>query len=106
MIFVERDSFKESGRSIVIVVAPLLALMGDRVSSFSSKGLEAVDITKDTTEDERIRVQKGCYQVIIFSPESLLCGSHARWMKMLHKDPHYNHVVAFIIDEAHCVKKW
>ena len=51
-ILLKRDSSKESERSIVIVISPLLALMGDQVSNFSSKGLEAVDITKDTTEDE------------------------------------------------------
>ena len=46
-ILLKRDSSKECERSIVIVVSPLLALMGDQVSSFSSKGLEAVGITKD-----------------------------------------------------------
>ena len=46
-ILLKRDSSKECERSMVIVVSPLLALMGDQVSSFSSKGLEAVGITKD-----------------------------------------------------------
>lgn len=94
----KRDGSKQSERSIVIVVSPLLALMKDQAASFSLKG---ASITKDTAEEERSRVQKGCYQVFFFSPESLLCGS--RW---LHEDPYYSHVVAFVIDEAHCVKKW
>ena len=34
-ILLKRDGSKESERSIVFVVSPLLALMGDQVSSFS-----------------------------------------------------------------------
>ena len=103
-ILLKRDSSNMSKRSIVIVISPLLALIQDQLASLSVKGLDVGCITGDSTEEQRSRVQQGCCQIVFFSPESLLSGSH--WRKMLHNELYYDHTVAFTIDEAHCVKKW
>ena len=87
--------------SIVIVVSPLIALMKDQVSGYSAKGLKVGCITGESSSEDRSQAVKGNFQLIFFSPESLLSGR--RWRELLQVEPD---VVAFIVDEAHCVKKW
>ena len=99
-----RDSSDPSARSVAVVVSPLLSLIRDQVDSLSSKGLRVGYINSETDEDERRRVYRGMYQIVYFSPESLLYKSH--WRKVLHEEVYYNRIVAFVVDEAHCVKKW
>lgn len=41
---------------------------------------------------------------MFFSPESLLTVE--AWRDMLVSDVYRGNVVGFIVDEAHCVKKW
>ena len=38
------------------------------------------------------------------SPESL--QTNATWRDMLQSDVYQTNLVAFVVDEAHCVKKW
>ena len=44
----------------------------------------------------------GLYNLVLISPEQLL--TKRRWREMPHSEPHLN-IVAFVVDEAHCVKK-
>ena len=95
----------EKKESIVIVVSPLKALMEDHVSSFTSKGISAGAITKESSFDTKQKARAGKFQLLFFSPESLLSGGH--WRETLSQaEPFRSHVVAFIVDEAHCVLKW
>lgn len=41
---------------------------------------------------------------MFFSPESLL--TNESWREMLHTEVFQQKTVGFIVDEAHCVKKW
>lgn len=93
----------EAKRSIVIVVSPLLALMKDQVASYSAKGLSVGSVTHEITVTERCRVREGNYQLLYFSPESLC---KRQWFDQLQLEPYCSNIVAFVVDEAHCVKKW
>ena len=59
---------------------------------------------RDATIDKRRGVRKGEYQLVFFSPEALFAT--LEWRRMLASDLYRSHLVAFVIDEAHCVKKW
>ena len=90
--------------SIVIAVSPLIALMKDQVASLSARGLAVGCITQESSEEERAKVKNGQYQLVLFSPEALL--SFRRWRELLQGEGYSSRIVAFIVDEAHCVKKW
>ena len=91
--------------SIIIVVSPLIALMKDQVSSFMKKGLSAVYVGEQSSNDDKIaQIHGGQYQVVFFSPELLLTDE--TWRDMLQTSVYKENLVGFIVDEAHCVKKW
>ena len=49
-------------------------------------------------------VLKGHYQLVYITPELLL--ESGMWRKMLTGDVYKKRLVAFVVDEAHTVKKW
>ena len=86
------DNLREEGDHhsiVVVVVAPLSALMQDQVTSFNSRGLKAscvgvhlrngkcVDISVSTNEDA---VFRGDAQLVFMNPETLL--SDSAWRDM------------------------
>ena len=99
------DSDRASdGKAIVVVVSPLIALMEDQVASYSAKGIKAAFIDCESDSDKKASVCEGAYQLVLFSPEALI--SNRRWRQMLREQPYASRLVALVIDEAHCVKKW
>ena len=54
-----------------------------------------------TTETE---VCEGKYQLVFLSPEALL--TNPMWRDMLQSPVYHSNLVALVVDEAHCVKKW
>lgn len=101
------DMLRETpGASIAMVVSPLIALMKDQVDSFTAKGIKAGYVSDKEEEkgDTRRSIQKGECQLIFISPEALF-GS-LRWRRMLCTDHYRQNLVAFVVDEAHCVQKW
>ena len=95
-------------QSLVMVVSPLVALMRDQAASFASKGVTAACISdKDdhhSTKLTRRGIKRGDFQLIFVSPEALFAT--LEWRKMLCNDVYRTNLVAFVVDEAHCVKKW
>ena len=93
-------------KSIVVVVSPLIALMKDQVATFSSKGIHAAYVSdkEDCSGEMRRRMRKGEYEVLYVSPEALFGTLAIR--RMLSTDLYRANLVGFIVDEAHCVKKW
>ena len=89
---------------IVVVVSPLKALMKDQVAHCLSRGLSAADVSSASDRDTRRKILEGCYQIVFMSPESLFTGKQQR--EMLQEEPYHSNLVGFVIDEAHCVKKW
>ena len=49
-------------------------------------------------------VLMGEYQLVLFTPEMFL--EQKRWRKMLLGDVYSSRLQAFVVDEAHTVKKW
>ena len=49
-------------------------------------------------------VMKGEYQLVLFTLEMLI--DKKQWRRMLLGDVYSSHLRAFVIDEAHTVKKW
>ena len=79
--------------------------MNDQVSSFSERECQLPSLTTEASSHEmKLGVLSGDYQLVFFSPESLL--SRRRWRELLRHEPYSTHLVALIVDEAHCVKKW
>ena len=54
--------------------------------------------------ESRLNIFKGKYQLVFISPEALF-GS-LEWRRMLSTDIYMKNLVAFVVDEAHCVEKW
>lgn len=76
-----------------------------QVLSLSSKGLSAACITGEATDTSvKDGVTKGAYQLVFFTPEMII--TNKRWRKMISGDLYTKQLKAFVVDEAHCVKKW
>ena len=86
--------------SIVIVVSPL---MKDQVRSMTERGMTAVFVG-DCNEEMVGSVCMGAYQLVYLSPEVLLTDE--RWRDMLLCPVYARNLVALVVDEAHCVKRW
>ena len=93
-------------KSIILVVSPLRALMKDQVAAITSMGIAATCISdkESTAYSTKKAVQEGCMQVILITPEALFCGTE--WRRLLCTDVYRHNLVAFVVDEAHCIKEW
>lgn len=100
------DSLRKCSQaeSIVLVVSPLIAIMKDQVASLTQKGITAMHIVEEMKEETVEAVHEGRFQVLFFSPEILLTDEV--WRDMLLTPTYTQNVVGFVVDEAHCVKKW
>ena len=86
-----------------MVVSPLIALMKDQVRQMTQRGVSAVYVGEaDYTTETAIC--DGKFQLVCMSPEALL--TNLTWRDMLLSPVYYSNLVALIVDEAHCVKKW
>ena len=91
---------------VLVVVSPLIALIKDQVQALNEKGLTSINVGSVGEDDEDLEedIYKGKYQVLFFSPECLL--QEVRWRDMLLTSWYQEHMIGFVVDEAHCVKKW
>ena len=98
------DELKTKDGSVVLVVSPLTALIADQVSSLRKLGIKSIHVSKDIGEKEKEALHEGEYQIIFFSPEELL--QNELWHDMILSKTYNKALVGFVVDEAHCVKKW
>jgi len=70
----------------------------------SLRGLSVAAINSNTSEAVKQGVYNGEFSLVFFSPELLLLEK--RWRDLLTSTLYQQRVKAFIVDEAHCVKKW
>lgn len=49
-------------------------------------------------------VMNGKYQLVLISPELLM--TNLTWREMMRTNVYQENLVAFIVDEAHCIIKW
>ena len=80
--------------------------MKDQVAAITSMGIAATCISDKelTAYSTKKAVQEGRMQVILISPEALFCGTE--WRRLLCTDVYRHNLVAFVVDEAHCIKEW
>ncbi len=94
-------------KCVIIVVSPLIALMKNQVASITKIGLSATYVgdrdTKLASTSEQ-SVMKGNFSIVFISPEALFIST--KWKSMLSSDVYRENLVGFIVDEAHCIKKW
>jgi ATP-dependent DNA helicase RecQ len=90
------------GRTAV-VISPLIALMQDQVAHLTQMGIPAVFLNSATAADERSdlkrRIAAGEFRLLYLSPERVLLGGTAEWLKRVP-------ISFFAIDEAHCISEW
>lgn len=93
-------------KSMMLVVSPLVALMKDQVASITAMGLSAIYISDKQSTNASLKqsIKNGEYQIIFMSPEALICNME--WRSMLSTHIYQENLIAFVIDEAHCIKKW
>ena len=97
------DRLLDRRGSIVVCVSPLTSLMIDQRSKFTCMSTEFVGELQ-TDDDAVARVLKGQVQLVFISPENIICNS--RFRNMLLSERYKEYLVAFVVDEAHCVKTW
>ncbi len=76
-----------------------------QVATYSSKGVQCASISGGGANSHlNADVAMGKFQLVFFTPE-MIVGTKS-WRKVLEGDVYSEHLKAFVIDEAHCVKKW
>ena len=96
-------------RSIVLVVAPLVALMVDQVQSLQDKDVKAAIPTsggrEGTVPPALLATEEtlGSASLLFCSPEALVQN---KWRDVLDNASVSERVCAVVVDEAHCVSKW
>jgi ATP-dependent DNA helicase RecQ len=90
------------GRTAV-VISPLIALMQDQVAHLTQMGIPAVFLNSATAATERgdlkRRISAGEFRLLYLSPERVVLGGTAEWLKSMP-------LSFFAIDEAHCISEW
>ena len=91
--------------SIVVCVSPLTSIMMDQRAKFTPMNLCTEFVGEQQTDrSAEIRVCKGEVQLVLISPESLI--EVPKYRNMLLSKTYQEKLVALVVDEAHCVKKW
>ena len=92
--------------STCMIVSPLIALMKDQSNFFIKKGISSgfMSDIESINKDMRRKIRKGECQIVFISPEALFLDTE--WRRMLSSDLYRTNLLGFIVDEAHCVKKW
>ena len=98
------NSFGADGRSISVIVSSLISLMKDQVRAMEWRGTRVVYVGDCSEERREVEVCCGNYQLVYMSPEALLMDE--TWRDMLVSPVYRQYLVALVVDEAHCVKKW
>lgn len=78
--------------------------MMDQQHKFSPMGLHTEYVCDCQDHGVKAKVIKGEVQLVFISPESLI--SNKAYRRMLFSDIYQQHLVALVVDEAHCVKTW
>ena len=93
-----------TGGSIVLCISPLTALMMDQQSKFALMGISTEYVAEHSNPDSVKRVLNGQAQLVYISPECTI--GNAKFRSMLLSPIYKKNLVAFVVDEAHCVKTW
>lgn len=90
---------------MAVVVSPLISLMMDQRQRFAPAGLSVEFVGEAQNDmDACASVLNGDVQLVYISPESLL--NNKQYRQMFQSSAYQNKMVAFVVDEAHCVQMW
>ena len=79
--------------------------MIDQKQNLMRMGISVDFVGEAQDSDEAIRsVIRGDIQLVFISPESIL--NNKKFCNMLQRNKYQEHLVALIVDEAHCVQMW
>ena len=79
--------------------------MMDQKAKFSPRGIITEFVGEAQVSKEAVmNVLHGKAQLVFISPEGILCNPTYR--EMLLNATYKKHLVALVVDEAHCVKTW
>ena len=99
------DFIRGKTGSICLIVSPIVALMKDQVSSFQSRGMTAAFCgSEQRDKDTQEGIRRGRFQLVYATPEALV--DSAWYRSMLLESVWQENLVAFVVDEAHCIKTW
>jgi ATP-dependent DNA helicase RecQ len=92
-----------SGRGLVVVVSPLIALMADQWRRLKDSGVHATMLASGMEEGHNHRalldIESGATQLVLAAPERFASSA---FREALAK----REVALFVVDEAHCVSEW
>jgi len=92
-----------SGRGLVVVVSPLIALMADQWQRLRDSGVHATMLASGMEEGHNHRalleIESGETQLVLAAPERFASSA---FREALSK----RKVALFVVDEAHCVSEW
>ena len=90
--------------SIAVIVSPLTSLMMDQKLKFTPTGIR-VEFVGEAQENEAVTqaVLNGEIHLVYISPE---CLFSKRYWRMFQSMKYQEKMIAFVVDEAHCVKMW
>ena len=74
-----------------------------KASSAVRRGVSTAYICEDVDDNVRQGVVAGQYQLVYFTPESLLSKT---WRRVLHSTVYEERLKVLVFDEAHCIKDW
>ena len=90
--------------AVVVVVTPLVAIMKEQSELLTGKGVPSIHITSGIDGSTEEALLEGRFRIVFISPEQLL--GLKKWRDMLRSEVYQKSLAAFVVDEAHCVKKW
>ena len=92
------------GRSVLVVISPLKALMEDQVEYLGNVGISAIAV-EDKTDPEFVQmIKNGVFMVVYCSPECAL--STTTWKEIFNYSCFREKLVGVAVDEAHCIPQW
>jgi len=90
-------------KGVCVVISPLIALIQDQVNGLNKKGIKAISLTSQLSNNELIiafdNLRFGGYKFLYLSPEKLQSKLIQEKIKQLN-------VSLIAIDEAHCISEW
>ncbi len=89
----------KSGKAIIVIVSPLVALMDDQVKEAAKLGLCAAQLGVHNDRE----IMEGNFSLIFGSPESWILNP--KWRAMLASTLYQDNLVTVVVDEAHVAYK-
>jgi len=97
-------AFGERGE-VTLVVSPLIALMKDQVDTLRAKGIEAVALTSQASQEEQRDmlegIRAGMYTLVYVAPERFRSPRFVDALRSI-----AGRLALIAIDEAHCISEW